>query len=32
MDAYYARKKSLFLDSLILLKTPWAMVSGKGAV
>ncbi len=32
MDAYYARKKSLFLDSLILLKTPWAMISGKGAV
>jgi len=31
MDAYYARKKSLFLDFLILLKTPWAMISGKGA-
>jgi exopolysaccharide production protein ExoY len=31
MDAYYARKRSLFLDFLILLKTPWAMVSGKGA-
>lgn len=31
MDAYYARKKSLLLDILILLKTPWAMVSGKGA-
>lgn len=32
MDAYYARKKSLFLDFLIALKTPWAMVSGTGAV
>jgi len=32
MDAYYAKKKSIFLDILILLKTPWAMISGKGAV
>ncbi len=32
MDAYYARKKSLLLDFLILLKTPWAMISGKGAL
>ena len=32
MDAYYARKKSLCLDFLILLKTPWAMITGKGAV
>ena len=32
MDAYYARKKSIILDILILLKTPWAMISGKGAV
>lgn len=32
MDAYYARKKSLILDVLILMKTPWAMISGKGAV
>lgn len=31
MDAYYARKKSILLDILILLKTPWIMVSGKGA-
>ena len=31
MDAYYARKKSLVLDILILLKTPWIMFSGKGA-
>lgn len=32
MDAYYARKKSLFLDLVIILKTPWVMISGKGAV
>ena len=32
MDAYYARKKSILLDILILLKTPWAMITGKGAV
>jgi len=32
MDAYYARKRSLLLDILILLKTPWAMITGKGAV
>lgn len=32
MDAYYARKKSIVLDLLILLKTPWVMISGKGAV
>ena len=31
MDAYYARKKSIYFDVLILLKTPWAMISGKGA-
>lgn len=31
MDAYYARKKSLLLDFLILLKTPWVMITGKGA-
>lgn len=31
MDAYYARKRSLMLDLLILLKTPWVMISGKGA-
>lgn len=31
MDAYYARKKSLILDFLIMLKTPWIMISGKGA-
>lgn len=32
MDAYYARKKSILLDLEILAKTPWAMISGKGAV
>jgi lipopolysaccharide/colanic/teichoic acid biosynthesis glycosyltransferase len=31
MDADYARKKSIFLDLYIILKTPWAMISGKGA-
>jgi lipopolysaccharide/colanic/teichoic acid biosynthesis glycosyltransferase len=31
MDAYYARKRSLWLDILVLLKTPWAMISGRGA-
>ena len=32
MDAYYARKKSVFLDTLIMVKTPWIMLTGKGAV
>jgi len=32
MDAYYARKKSLFFDMLIVLKTPWVMLTGKGAL
>lgn len=32
MDAYYARKRSLILDILILMKTPWVMISGKGAI
>lgn len=32
MDAYYAGKKSIWLDILILLKTPRAMITGKGAV
>lgn len=31
MDAYYARKKSLLFDLLIILKTPWTMISGRGA-
>lgn len=32
MDAEYARRKSILLDLIIILKTPWAMVSGKGAL
>lgn len=32
MDADYARQRSLFLDIVILLKSPWVMISGKGAV
>lgn len=32
MDAKYARKRSLLYDILILAKTPWAMISGEGAV
>ncbi len=32
MDADYVQKKSVFLDVMIMLKSPWAMISGKGAV
>ncbi len=32
MDADYVKRKSLLMDLAILLKSPWAMVSGKGAV
>lgn len=32
MDADYAKKKSLLMDILIILKTPFAMISGKNAV
>lgn len=32
MDAEYAKKKSILYDMIILLKSPWAMISGKGAV
>lgn len=32
MDAYYARKRSILLDILILIKTPWVMLTGKGAL
>lgn len=32
MDAYYAKKRSVLFDILIILKTPWAMISGKGAI
>src|SRR3989344_5997863 len=31
MDAAYVKRKSIFYDFLIILKTPWAMISGKGA-
>src|SRR4030042_4318577 len=32
LDADYVKKRSLWLGIKILLKTPWAVVSGKGAV
>lgn len=32
MDADYVNQQSLWHDILILLKSPWAMISGKGAV
>lgn len=32
MDASYVKKRSIFYDILIIAKTPWAMVSGKGAL
>lgn len=32
MDADYVLRRSLLLDIIILLKSPWAMISGKGAV
>lgn len=32
MDADYVNTSSLWLDIKILLKSPWAMISGKGAV
>ncbi len=32
MDADYVKKKSIRYDLLIIIKTPWAMVSGKGAL
>ncbi len=32
MDAYYAKKKSFVFDLMIMLKTPWTMISGKGTV
>jgi len=31
LDAEYAEKKSVFQDVKILIKTPWAMLTGKGA-
>lgn len=32
MDADYVKIRSLLYDILIMLKTPWMMISGKGAV
>ena len=32
MDADYVRKRSILMDFSILAKSPWAMISGKGAV
>jgi lipopolysaccharide/colanic/teichoic acid biosynthesis glycosyltransferase len=32
MDANYARKKSILMDLWIILKTPFAMISGVGAI
>ena len=32
MDADYVSKRSIVFDISILLKSPWAMISGKGAV
>ncbi len=32
IDAKYIRKQSIIYDIKILIKTPWAMISGKGAV
>jgi len=32
MDADYVRRKSVWHDIVILVKTPWAMLSGKGAL
>lgn len=32
MDAEYSNNRSIWQDLMIILKTPWAMVSGKGAL
>lgn len=32
MDADYVRGRSILADAVIILKTPWAMISGKGAL
>ncbi len=32
MDADYVKKRSLLMDISIILQTPWAMISGRGAV
>jgi lipopolysaccharide/colanic/teichoic acid biosynthesis glycosyltransferase len=31
MDAEYVKRRSIWLDLSIIFKTPWAMISGKGA-
>lgn len=31
MDVFYVERESILLDMMIILKTPWAMLSGKGA-
>ena len=32
MDAEYVRKRSILYDLHLILRTPWAMISGKGAL
>ncbi len=32
MDAGYAKRRSVWYDLWIILKTPWAMISGRGAL
>ena len=32
MDANYAKRRSVFYDLWIIIKTPWAMISGRGAL
>lgn len=32
MDAAYVKKRSILYDFWIIVKTPWAMISGKGAL
>lgn len=32
MDAVYVQKRSIWYDIFIILKTPWAMITGKGAL
>ncbi len=32
MDAEYAKRKSIWYDIIIILKTPYAMIAGKGAM
>jgi lipopolysaccharide/colanic/teichoic acid biosynthesis glycosyltransferase len=32
MDATYVRKRSIIYDLWILLKTPWVVISGQGAM